>query len=190
MLGERDVHIVLFNNFFNIILLSTRIKVDLDLTGKIHKGKKKVQEIITIGAVKETEQKIVGVILDSSLFHAPNTQSTDLKILLLKLTDQNFPLLSSYLFIMLFRGLHQNLNPSPQFRKPCIIWAPVCFFSIVSCHPQIQPLWSFMPFLLLLRAEPTPVLQPSLLMVVFNKEEVRSHDREKFGNIWGICLAV
>ena len=35
--------------------------------------KKKVQEIITIGAVKETEQKIVGVILDSSLFHAPNT---------------------------------------------------------------------------------------------------------------------
>lgn len=41
MLGERDVHIVLFNNFFNIILLRTRIKVDLDLIGKIHKGKKK-----------------------------------------------------------------------------------------------------------------------------------------------------
>ena len=41
MLRERDVHIVLFNHFFNTMLLSTRVKVDLDLIGKIHKGKKK-----------------------------------------------------------------------------------------------------------------------------------------------------
>ena len=40
MLGERDVHIVLFNHFFNTILLSTRIKVDLDLIGKYTKEKK------------------------------------------------------------------------------------------------------------------------------------------------------
>ena len=41
MLRERDVHIVLFNHFFNTMLLSTRVKVDLDLIGKIHKEKKK-----------------------------------------------------------------------------------------------------------------------------------------------------
>ena len=84
-------------------------KTDMDLIGKIHEGKKrkKAQEIITIDSVKETEQKIVGVILDSSLSHAPNTQ-TDLKTLLLKLTDQNFPLLSNSPSTMLFSGFHQN----------------------------------------------------------------------------------
>ena len=67
-----------------------------------------------------------------------------------------------------------------------VIWAPVYFFSIISCHPQTPALWSFMLSLLLICVKPIPVLQPSLLTVVFNKEEVRSSAREKFGNIWGI----
>lgn len=90
------VHIVLFTRSFNTLLLSARIKVVMDLIRKNTQRGKKVQEIITTGAVKETEQKIVGVILDSSLSHVPDTQSADVKMLLQKLrsmfsTSLQFP---------------------------------------------------------------------------------------------------